>query len=281
MSNTDLLSLSHLCPADHPTHAYSSWPSIPPHPIGRQVLITPEVTARAAKEEILTGKKFALDKMIYPSGGGLYSRMKPFHAVLRCDSGPYLAEDADIYITEDPERQSKRQKTDSASGEKKKSVYNPTFDDFVHFNTQTSTQWDYFLHFSYPGSGLFYAGLTAEKVACEDTGDIGVAAIARAGGVQTRALFVDVPYYLEKTGQEALDPISYPGNVALDVTFFKKALEFFKLTPRVNKPTGRWSPSNESRLTQEIPCSPETCSSFGRATKLFSEKIESVWLRAN
>ena len=54
-------------------------------------------------------------------------------------------------------------------------MWQPSNDDCIHINTQGSTQWDYFLHFSYANSGLFYGGITQEEIKLERTGDIGVA----------------------------------------------------------------------------------------------------------
>jgi hypothetical protein len=145
-----LLSVSHL--SQDPAHPYSSWPSIPPNPIGRLVLLTPSVTAAASKE-IITGKRFSLDQSVYPSGASLYGRLQGEHYVKRVDNGPKTREEA------------------KAKGER----YHACFDDFIHINTQGSTQWDYFLHFSYRESGLFYGGLDADDIEAQKTGDIGVA----------------------------------------------------------------------------------------------------------
>jgi hypothetical protein len=54
-------------------------------------------------------------------------------------------------------------------------IWAPHFDCFLHINTQSSTQWDYFMHYSYSNSGIFYGGLTPEKIIAQDTGDFGSA----------------------------------------------------------------------------------------------------------
>ena len=79
-STASLLSTSHLTPATDPDHPYSSWPSIPPSPLGRLVLLTPEVTAAAAKE-IKTGKRFPLDYAVYPSNRTFWGRLVTTHEV--------------------------------------------------------------------------------------------------------------------------------------------------------------------------------------------------------
>ena len=153
-----MFSLSSLTPRDHPTHPYSSWPAIPVSPIGRAVLVTPEVTVAAARESLKTGKRFALDHSVYPSGALVNARRQAgTHTFIRCDPGPKTREQA---------------KSEGRAWE-------PAFDDAVAFNTQSSTQWDYFLHCSYYGSGLFYGGITAEQIEAEDTGGIGVAGESR------------------------------------------------------------------------------------------------------
>ena len=146
-----LLSTSHLTPLDHPSHPLSGWPSIDPHPLGRLVLLTPEVTLSASKS-IITGKRFSLDRSIYPSDSLLHGRAPTTHTVERVDRGARTIEESGKTGTD----------------------YQPVFDCFVNLNTQSTTQWDYFMHYSYFGSGLFFGGLTAEKIQAEDTGDIGV-----------------------------------------------------------------------------------------------------------
>jgi hypothetical protein len=148
---TDLLSTAHLCSSSDPDHPYASWPSLRPDPLGRLVLLTPEITASAAKE-IKTGKRFALDHSVFPSGALLNGRIEASHQAIRVDGGPMS----------------------SAEAEEQGVTYQPMFDDIVHFNTQSSTQWDYFMHYSYPGSGEFYGGLSAHDVEAHRTGDVGI-----------------------------------------------------------------------------------------------------------
>ncbi|KAL7422347.1 hypothetical protein Q5752_002993 [Cryptotrichosporon argae] len=208
-SQDDLLSLRHLTPYDDPAHPFSSWPSLPPTPLGRLALLTPAMTA-AATSSILTGDRLSLNYPTYPSGALLYDRFAPTHTLVRCDRGPRTLIDAEAADT----------------------PFNPCFDDLVHLNTQGSTQWDYFMHFSYLRSGLFYGGLTAEQVEREDTGDYGVGAIEAVGGVQTRGILIDVPLYLAQTGQASLDALSCPPNVTLSLALLHAALAHFHLAPR-------------------------------------------------
>jgi len=148
---TDLLSTAHLCAPDDPDHPYASWPSLGSNPLGRLAILTPELTSTAA-QEIKTGKRFALDHPVYPSGALLNGRVGASHHVVRVGPTPGSREEAE------------------AQGQ----TYQPMFDDIVQFNTQASTQWDYFMHYSYPGSGEFYGGLSAEDVQAHRTGEIGV-----------------------------------------------------------------------------------------------------------
>jgi hypothetical protein len=150
-STSSLLDVSHLVSADDPDHPYSSWPSIPPNPIGRLALLTPEITSSAASS-IRTGQRLSLDWPVYPSNVLLYGRKATVHTITQGGRGPKKLEDL-----------------------KEGRDYQPMFDDHVHLNTQGTTQWDYFLHFSYHGSGLFFGGLTAEDVAKEATGEFGIA----------------------------------------------------------------------------------------------------------
>lgn len=148
-----LLDISHLCvPEEAPDHPWSSWPSIPPHPLGRLVLITPEVTAAAAKT-ISVGTRFGLDWCIAPSRARVGTRMPAEHRVARIDTLPAT----------------KKETLEAGK------VWAPHFDDFIHINTQSSTQWDYFMHYSYSNSGIFYGGLTPEQIIAQDTGNFGVA----------------------------------------------------------------------------------------------------------
>jgi hypothetical protein len=146
-----LLSLNHLTPSSDPSHPYSSWPSIPPNPLGRLALLTPPIT-KSALSSIQTGQRLSLDWPVYPSSCLLYGRQAATHTVKRVDGGPK-----------------------SKDGKEVVEGYQPIFDDFVHLNTQGSTQWDYFMHYSYPNSGLFFGGITAEDIESEKTGEIGVA----------------------------------------------------------------------------------------------------------
>ncbi|WRT63651.1 uncharacterized protein IL334_000574 [Kwoniella shivajii] len=209
-TDSSLLSLDHLTPSDHPDHPYSSWPSLPANPIGRLVLLTPKVTKEAASL-IASGKRFSLDWSVYPSGARMYSRACSTHRIARVDNRPLTKEIA----------------------EKEGKTFQPCFDDFIEINTQSSTQWDYFLHYSYPKSGFFYNGLTVDEIKSEQTGEIGIAAIARAGGVQTRALLVDIPLYLSAKGLPPNPPLSNPPTTQITLTVLQDALKHFNLTPRV------------------------------------------------
>ncbi|WWC58056.1 uncharacterized protein I303_100591 [Kwoniella dejecticola CBS 10117] len=224
-SDPSLLSLSHLTPSSDPSHPFSSWPSITPNPIGRLVLLTPEVTRNAISQCVQTGKRFSLDWSVYPSGARMYGRACGQHTIKRVDQGPSTKSEAESRNTGD------RENADLA--EIKKNTFHPCFDDFIEINTQSSTQWDYFLHYSYPHSGLFFGGLTEEQIRTEDTGDFGVAAIARAGGVQTRAILLDIPLYLSQKNLPPNPPLANPPPTKLTFDVFQDVLAHFNIQPRV------------------------------------------------
>ncbi|WWC66897.1 uncharacterized protein I206_100804 [Kwoniella pini CBS 10737] len=219
---TSLLSLSHLTPSSHPSHPFSSWPSIPPNPIGRLILLTPEITKNAMNECIKTGKRFSLDWSIYPSGARMYGRSCGKHVIKRVDKGPSTKNDSKSINLDNNDLE-----------EIEKNTFHPCFDDFIEINTQGSTQWDYFLHYSYPKSGLFYGGLTEDKIKNEDTGDFGISAIAKVGGVQTRGILLDIPLYLSKNNLPINSPLSNPPITKLNFELFLKVLNFFKIKPKI------------------------------------------------
>lgn len=60
-----------------------------------------------------------------------------------------------------------------------------------------------------------------------------IVAIAKAGGVQTRGILIDVPLYLRRKGLGPLDPLSKPSSTAIDLPFLESAMEYFNIEPRV------------------------------------------------
>ncbi|GAA6064533.1 hypothetical protein JCM10212_003811 [Sporobolomyces blumeae] len=159
-------------------HPYSVWDARAPasiDPLGRLRLITPELVARAAREEIRSGERFSLDLTIEAGGFTLFGRKKAEREVRRIDKcGETRAE-----------------------AEKTGQRWFPKHDDLIHINTQSSTQWDGPLHVSYPDSGLFYGGADVDDVR---TGNVtrGIAAWAEAGGIVGRGVLIDYARWAKK-----------------------------------------------------------------------------------
>ncbi|KAI5476097.1 3-dehydroshikimate dehydratase [Pseudohyphozyma bogoriensis] len=180
MAEAEILPFSTLTPSDHPLHPYSNWTPgcAPPPPIGRLALLTPERVERAAREEIRTGKRISLDIPISTnSPEEMLGRKRVERHVVRIDGGPSTSEESQTL------------------GQ----VYQPVHDDVLTVNTQGTTQWDGFYHFSYPGSGLFYGGATTADVFAGNIND-GMLAWANAGGIVGRAVLIDYARYAEQKG---------------------------------------------------------------------------------
>ncbi|ODN97097.1 hypothetical protein I350_08077 [Cryptococcus amylolentus CBS 6273] len=189
--DASLLSSSHLTPIDHKSHPLSSWPSIKPNPIGRLSLLNPSITVAAAREGIQVGKSIPIDWPIKRKGYG----------------------------------DDEKQQTDENG-----TPWIVCYDEILTINTQASSQWDYFLHFSYPGSGVFYGGIKDQDILNRKTGDI--EALAKAGGIQTRGILIDIPLYLEQNNLPSNPPLVNPASNPVDLPLLLKAVEHFHLQPR-------------------------------------------------
>lgn len=51
--------------------------------------------------------------------------------------------------------------------------------------------------------------------------------------MQTRAILLDIPYYLSTHDLPPLDPLSFPSSTTIDLPLLQSALTFFKLSPRL------------------------------------------------
>ncbi|PVI01742.1 hypothetical protein DM02DRAFT_336859 [Periconia macrospinosa] len=79
-------------------------------------------------------------------------------------------------------------------------------DDYLHFNTQGSSQWDGFRHYGYQGAKQYYGGRTQEEV--EASGVIGIDRVAHVGGITTRGVILDYPRWRRKKGLEGVEALS-------------------------------------------------------------------------
>ncbi|ODO01976.1 hypothetical protein L198_02707 [Cryptococcus wingfieldii CBS 7118] len=208
--DASLLSSSHLTPIDHKSHPLSSWPSIKPNPIGRLSLLNPSITVAAARECIQVGKSFPIDWPVYQSGTCLFERPCGQHEIKRRGYGD-----------------DEKQQTDENG-----TPWVVCYDEILTINTQASSQWDYFLHFSYPGSGVFYGGIKDQDILNRKTGDFCVAALAKAGGIQTRGILIDIPLYLEQNNLPSNPPLLNPASNPVDLPLLLRAVEHFHLQPR-------------------------------------------------
>lgn len=99
--------------------------------LGTLNLLTPENTARAAREEIRDGGRVSVDLHLGHLTPPCFGRAALEHRV-------WLKEPRIVH------------------------------DDSLSFNTQSSSQWDGFRHFGYQDARRFYNGRTAEEIASSD-----------------------------------------------------------------------------------------------------------------
>ncbi|CAI6335331.1 unnamed protein product [Periconia digitata] len=79
-------------------------------------------------------------------------------------------------------------------------------DDYLHFNTQGSSQWDGFRHYGYQKAKLYFGGRTQEEI--EGSEVIGIDRVVEAGGITTRGVVLDYPRWREKMGLGEVDAMS-------------------------------------------------------------------------
>lgn len=149
--------------------------------LGTLNLLTPEVVARAAQENIRTGDRvqidWGLDSVDVPA-----NQRKHFHHELI-----YLKEKLGVYAT----------------------------DDEVHLNTQTSSQWDGFNHFAHQATGMYYGGLKHDDLhsgAVDKTDKNSMHKWCLNGGIAGRGVLVDWVHWWESTKTEPIPAAnsSYP-----------------------------------------------------------------------
>ncbi|KAK7702922.1 hypothetical protein SLS57_011176 [Botryosphaeria dothidea] len=137
--------------------------------LGMLNLLTPETVAAAAKE-IKTGIRISLDLPLNQPNFPSFDR-QPFHHEIR-------QRGADRCVN----------------------------DDIVHFNTQSSSQWDGFRHYGNQTHKCYYMGHTQQAV--QSSNVIGTDAWLRAGGgIHGRGILVDYARFAAANGI-AIDPFS-------------------------------------------------------------------------
>jgi hypothetical protein len=147
--------------------------------LGRLNLLTSQRVAKATKENVKTGDVVSLNLPLNVPNPPLFGR-KAFHHEI-------------------------------------KSIGNGAFDDEMAINTQSSSQWDGFLHFSDPKSGYHYNGILSEEFMVDEDQNkdkpkklfrLGIDAWAKKG-IAGRGVFLDVYSWAQK--EKPYDPFTaYP-----------------------------------------------------------------------
>lgn len=134
----------------------------PKDELGMLNLITPETVAAAAKE-IQRGVRVSLDWPLDKPRAPTFGRQKFHHQLLPSDH---------------------------------------TFmnDDAVHFNTQSSTQWDGFRHYGYQKAKLYFNNHTQQQL--EQGTDLGIDVWAKNGGIVGRGVLLDWAEWAPRNGIE-------------------------------------------------------------------------------
>jgi kynurenine formamidase len=139
--------------------------------LGKPVILNPEVVARAAAQEIRTGRRVTLNwelTKLEPAGLG---RQSCEHNIIPL--GPFEG---------------------------------VAYDDVYTFNPQQSSQWDGLRHFSQPAEGkegerVFYGGTTASEIEDRSNTRIGMQHWAKEG-IAGRGVLIDYASWAEKRGIE-------------------------------------------------------------------------------
>ncbi len=163
--------------------------------LGTLNLLTPEVVASAAQENIRTGDRvqidWGLDSVDVPA-----NKRKHFHHELLD-----LKKKLGVYAT----------------------------DDELHLNTQTSSQWDGFNHFAHQATGTYYNGLKHDDLhsgAVDKGAKNSMHAWCLSGGIAGRGVLVDWVHWWESTKTEPIPAAnsSYP----IPLSQIKEVLEWQK-----------------------------------------------------
>lgn len=145
--------------------------------VGTLNLLTPEVLIKA-RDEIVYGERVQIDWPLNHPASPTSGRKCFEHKILHFDADPL----------------------------KPGLVGN---DDEIHFNTQSTSQWDGFRHLALQdGSRMYYNGLTQDEiVAGTDEGRLGIAHWCDVGGIAGRGILLDwVAWYEKKHGKPAPAP---------------------------------------------------------------------------
>lgn len=141
--------------------------------LGALNLLTPEVVAYAARENILTGERVSLDWHLNKPSHPSFDRPS-FQCTLQNNKGQTIN------------------------------------DDHLSFNTQCSSQWDGFRHFGYQKARRFYGGRTQQDIEGSDI--LGIDAWVAKGGIVGRGVLLDYVSFCEERNipLDALSSSSIP-----------------------------------------------------------------------
>ncbi|PWN44191.1 hypothetical protein IE81DRAFT_311036 [Ceraceosorus guamensis] len=182
--------------------------------LGTVNMLTPELVLRTSKEEVRTGVTIPLNWSFNKPELPLFGRCAVSHTTVT-KSGPAVidkrkAVKSALYskgvFVEDRSDPSKPEEM-------------PMADEEIHFNTQSGSQWDGFLHFGHLGLNCFYQGIKKSDIAWgkQDNSQAANSPLARPGihhlanhGIVGRGVLLDVYGYLsEKNGGRApYDPMT-------------------------------------------------------------------------
>ncbi|KAF3761865.1 hypothetical protein M406DRAFT_265578 [Cryphonectria parasitica EP155] len=140
--------------------------------LGALNLLTPEVIAQAARENIQTGQRVALDWQLNKPSRPSFDR-PAFQWTLR-PSSPAAQQAIN--------------------------------DDHLSFNTQCSSQWDGFRHFGYQKARRFYGGRTQGDI--EGSAVLGIDAWAASGGIVGRGVLLDYVSFCERRHLPTVDALA-------------------------------------------------------------------------
>ncbi len=68
---------------------------------------------------------------------------------------------------------------------------------------------------------------------CKRNVDSEIIAMARAGGIQTRAILIDLPLYFSAHSLPPLDPLSFPSSTPITFKLLQSAMTYFEIVSRV------------------------------------------------
>ncbi|MCJ1357681.1 MAG: hypothetical protein MMC33_007677 [Icmadophila ericetorum] len=135
----------------------------PDDQLGMLNLLTPEVVASAARENILTGKRISLDWSLNEPSFPSYGRQAFRHEIIQKGAPGRCVND-----------------------------------DVLTFNTQGGSQWDGFRHYGNLEARRYYNNTTHEEIHSPSSTILGIDAWASSGGIVGRGILLDYKSWAEK-----------------------------------------------------------------------------------